>query len=323
MDKHRESEIAGFWEEYKTSGTEGLKSMVEERYYAFFLNTVPPGSGVVNDFKVERVELFVKDLGRIVFSLGRFRPWLAVKKDEASGRWRLTLDERRVLEKLTAGWVSEKIGNIRFHTTVPLTAEEMRKASVLVEKSNELEKIFGYSMPELDYYSSPDNAEIAARVIGETDKGAGNARYRMIKAVNCLEHTHELAHVFALEIGYVGPFIDEGLATAFGSSDLVPDGEKCEKIRVLLKTGIPYYLNGSNFFQAHLREENVYGLAQIVMRYWYEKFGIEKVKLLLRRGVKDPLRLKEIVEEVFEETETTSKNVQKILDNKCGTAGWK
>lgn len=315
MNKKQSKEIVKFWDEYKTSQTKELRNKVEKRYYAFFLNSLAPNSGIVKDIKLDRVELFEKNIGRIIFSIGKYKPWLVVKNK--ANQWKFTFDEKSVLEKLTTGWISEKIGKIRFHTQKPLTDGNKRNAAKLIDKFNELEKIFGYSIPVIDYYSSPDDAKISSNVIGETDKGAGNARYRIIKAVDRLDHTHELVHVFALEIGYVGPFIDEGIATTFGSKDLVSTKESCKKVATMLENGILFYLNGSNFLQAHIQGENVYGLSQTVMKYWHKKFGIKKIKMLLKKGIDDPLNIPKIIEEVFEKTDITKKNIKEILDNKC------
>ena len=200
MNKNQSKEIIKFWDEYKISGTKELRNKVEEKYYAFFLNSLTPNSNIVKDIKLDTVELFEKNMGRIIFSMGEYKPWLVVKKNETN-QWKFTFDEKSVLKKLTSGWKSEKIGKICFHTQKPLTHSNKREIAKLVDKFNELEKIFGYSIPVIDYYSSPDDAKISSNVIGETDKGAGNARYRIIKAVDRLDHTHELVHVFALEIG--------------------------------------------------------------------------------------------------------------------------
>lgn len=304
------------WARYIHSNGDSVRSLIDKRDYVFFVNAIPPGSRFAGEIKVKRTTVVLSQYGQIVVDLGGFTTWLAAKKEIPTGNWLLTLDEKPILDELTKEWAISEFAPLRYHTPKTLSVGQREEAVGFLEKVREYEKLFGYSIPAIDYYSCPEGP-LAESVIGEKEKGAGKARHRLIKAVDQLVHAHELAHVFALEIGFVGPFFDEGIATALGSRDLIADQKSCKNVKDLLKAGLDYYLKDENFVRAHIDGKNVYGLAQLAMQIWIKEHGFERIKDVLRAGVQSGGPIKPAIEKYLGPISRTEKAIKRIIEDRC------
>jgi hypothetical protein len=177
-------------------------------------------------------------------------------------------------------------------------------------------KVFGSAPPRVDFYVSTHD-EDHINVVSESNTGAGKSRFRVIKSVNELNHQHELAHVFALEFGFVHPFVDEGIATALGSRPFIASQDSCKEMTLVMKQGLPFYLASGNFSQAHSEKMNVYALAQWTMNYWIKRFGMQKIQTILLKGQDNPDGIVGVIENTLEPLSKTEKVVYSQIHEAC------
>ena len=50
--------IRDFWISYTQSTPQSISSKIEPKYYAFFVNSIRPGSEIVNSLKVKKIETY-------------------------------------------------------------------------------------------------------------------------------------------------------------------------------------------------------------------------------------------------------------------------
>lgn len=150
--------------------------------------------------------------------------------------------------------------------------------------------IIGYRIEPIHYYIAP-RGEITIKVIGEAGPGASKARYKVIKAVETVYHPHELVHVYAMQIGFVHPFIDEGIANAIGSKDKIKNLQNCKQFLKIAEKGYKYMLKPGIFTKLHLQGQPVYAYSQIVFRYWIETRGMKHIINLLKEAIQHPSKI--------------------------------
>lgn len=154
-------------------------------------------------------------------------------------------------------------------------------------------------------------------IVGESKQGAGKGRYRVIKAVNKVDHLHGMVHVLAMEIGLIKPYFDEGLATALEPGSRIETRKDCQKLKDIVNEWADF-LDGSTFNSSQMSQKiNVYGLAQVTMRYWLEKFGIESVKKVIAQTVRRPDSFRKHIEKYFGSSSDTAEAVKLKLEKMC------
>ncbi len=306
------------WVQYIESSPEAARSFVEPRFFASIYNGLPPKTELVRALKVDSTDEFDQYAKlNLSIELGgdTFRNWLAFKKNGA-GMWQLTLDEVPVLNELTKAWLITKIGKINYHTSADFPEEWRPEAEKLNATYDVYAKQFGYQPGIIDYYAarSPEEAD---QVVGEKDRGSGQARYKAIKAYDTPSHKHELVHVFAFELGAINPFFDEGLATSLGNNSLLTSKPVCDDVKSLLKDGVETYLDATKFRTAQRQHRNVYALAQQVVSYWIAQHGFDKIKNSLREGTKQPFSVNTILADHFGSFSNTTLQVTAKVNEIC------
>ncbi|WP_131838773.1 hypothetical protein [Acetobacteroides hydrogenigenes] len=299
------------WNSYKKCETvEEAKLFIDKRNFSSIYSFVQPESELISKFEPIKEDTFGNS-GRLFLKIYEFQTWIAFKKID--GRWVMTMDENELLEHLTASWIKTEIGGVIYVSSAPLSPEALKEAETFVRKNDELQKLFAINLPDFHYYYAKVGEE-ASNIVGEMNKGAGKARYRAIKSVECADHVHELVHIYAFEFGNGNPFVDEGVATTFGNSDMSQSPQKAAEVLALLNEGgYQKYLDGATFSRANLERKSVYALAQLTMTYWYKKFGMEKVKRLLQAECDATLDIKKYIEDNFEKADETNSNLAQFL----------
>ena len=302
------------WNSYlKCKSAAEATNFIEERNFSSIYSFVQPGSELVSQLEVVKEDVYGNS-GRLFFQIQGFQIWIAFKK--VNENWIMTMDENELLEKLTEKWIKTDIKGVVYVSSAPLSPEALKEADAFTKKNEELENIFGFKLPYFRYYYAKLGDE-AADIVGEMDKGAGKARYRAIKAVECADHIHELVHIYAFEIGNGNPFIDEGVATTFGNKDMTNTPKKATSVLELLNEGgYEKYLDGPTFSLANMERKKVYALAQLTMTYWHNKFGMEKVKKLLHAQQDSSIDIKSYIEKNFESAAETNNQLRQILNSK-------
>lgn len=284
------SSVKQAWLQYVESDANEARNYVDPKYYAFFLHTLPPRSGLAHSAKVGETQRFGRHSATLDIAIGDFETWIALK--EENGKWQLTLDENEILEFKTKNWLKNKFGKIEYVTSKPLSDEQKSAALEFAKSAEALEHKLGISIPSTRYYVAATPQE-AQSIVGQKQEHAGRGRYRSIKTFNRFDHLHEYVHVLAMEIGMVNPFFDEGLASAFEEGVRFKKRSDCEAALSKIDSVFLSLLDGAAFNQSKL---NTYGIAQATMRFWLKKFGIEKIKSVLRQSTKNPERFRTIIE---------------------------
>ena len=302
------------WSRYlKCKNAEEAGKFIEKRNFLTIYSFVQPGSELISKFEPMGEDVY-GNTGRLFLKIYDFQTWIAFKK--VDGSWIMTMDENELLEHLTASWIKTSIGGVTYVSSAPLSPEALKEADTFVRKNDELQNLFGITLPHFRYYYAKVGEE-ATNIVGEMHKGSGKARYRAIKSIECANHVHELVHIYAFEFGNNNPFIDEGVATTFGNSDMSQSPQKAAEVLALLNEGgYQKYLDGATFSRANLERKSVYALAQLTMTYWYKKFGMGKVKLLLQAECDATLDIKKYIEDNFEKAAETNSNLAQLLSGK-------
>jgi hypothetical protein len=124
-----------------------------------------------------------------------------------------------------------------------------------------------------------------------------------------------LAHVYALEVGLINPFIDEGMACALGSPSLVTTAAEKKDIANLINDGYQRFLDGVQFRKAHtVDRQNVYGLAQLTVRHWLKTYGISRLLGLLREATTSDAPIDYLVIKHLEPYSATNSAILRFLD---------
>jgi hypothetical protein len=258
---------------------EEARALVDDPLYAAALvDRLGPRKGLAQKTRVLSEERF-GDHGRVILDWEGTTRWVAMRKVEG-GAWRLTLDEKPVLDALTQGWHQEKVGTLVYHAPRALNEDELRQARELERRASELQQRLGTQLSRIDYYVVDEGPE-AAHVIGESFKGSAAARRKLIKAVGVVNHAHELVHVLALEAaGYSTPFLDEGLAAALGSRPQLESARDCERALALLRgAGLASLLDSDGFSAAGSVAQ---GLAQLTVQGWLERSSEQDMLEVIR-----------------------------------------
>jgi|GEM_PF-5212016 len=303
--------IRDLWEKYISCETlEEAKQYVESNSFGLYYYLLPPNSAFSKEVDFLSEEIF-QECGRLFLRVSGYKFWIPVKRNNK--KWVFTMDERSLLDELTKNWYKEKIGSIQYYSDHKMTQKERFHGHLLSDVVKYYEKLWGIKVNDIRYYLA-DEPENAVNIVDETNPGAGKSRYRTIKAVRTSFHSHELAHLFALEIGFVNPFIDEGIANYLGSEPKIRDIKDVEELLEYTNLGYEKFLNGAAFFNEHVKKrKNIYGLSQLVMKYWVEKFGFSKIKDLLRQGVVDPGKIEVLIPNVLEPFARTNCGIKEIL----------
>ena len=174
----------------------------------------------------------------------------------------------------------------------------------------------GITIPKVDYYVVDKPGDLAQKIVGQNLDGAGTARYGLIKAVGTLNHNHEIVHVLALEIAMLNQFFDEGLASAVADKSKFQPKKDCKDLNQLIGKGLKYLMTPGVFNSEMKSGKDIYAMAQMVSKYWVEKFGLNKVvKVLKEKAAKNtsPESLISIYLEPYPKTEKAIKsNLQKL-----------
>jgi hypothetical protein len=267
--------IVTAWKKYVEAEPSSAAEWIDERgFTAFFLNAIPPRSDFARQVVAVGEEHFGEH-GRVLLRVGTWDAWLVFRRGP-EGRYRLTMDEKPILDALTRGWRRTQVGPFTYHSPRTLTVKQKREAQEMTRTFARYQKLFGGGPKRVDYYLAPPGPE-AQRVTGESNPGAGQARVRLIRAVDTALHPHELVHVFALELaGFSTPFLDEGLATSLAGPPAFSE-KGCESARGLIAKSHTELLDGSRFSQAQRSGENVYGVARLAVDEWRAKHGLPSV----------------------------------------------
>lgn len=304
--------LARTWTAYVNSSPDEAVRHTEANIRGTLLSALPPGSDLARSIVPLREEVAGAH-GRLFVRIGTFETWFALARTQ--DRWKLTFDEAPLLQRVTPDWTLTELPPFVYHSSSPLSEEELIDARKMQAAAVELEEAFGFGVAPIQYYLAREGSE-ARDVVGEHARGAGKARVRMVKAVETAYHKHELVHVFALEIGLVNPFIDEGLACALGTPPLVTTGSDAAEIRGLLQNGYQVFLEGARFQKAHtVDRRNVYGLAQLVLRHWLSKQGMPRVLALLREAITSPRAVHDLVQKHLEPFDVTNAAVLESLQS--------
>jgi len=287
------------WTKYINSGPAEAELYIDSQFTAFFLNSLPPGAflktiGIVGT-------RYYGESAALDIQVDTFRSWLSFKKTDSG--WKLSLDENEILEHITSDWHKKHLSKFRFITRIPMTSEQISNAEQFVLEAESMEQKLNLSLSHVDYYVA-QTLEDAIMLVGEATPGAGKGRYRSIKTFNNFNHIHEYIHVLAMEIGLVNPFFDEGLATAFEKGTRFRSKIECLAAIQVLQTMSLF--DGDKFIEENIKGIiNVYGIAQITMRYWIEKFGINSIKAVLKKSVTSPRSFISIMESELEPRDQT------------------
>jgi len=309
------------WNEYtKTKTANEAKAFIEPADFGSIYGFVQPGSDLVNNMKPLSEEIYGQS-GRVFFKIYEFKIWIAFKKHNEN--WMMTMDENELLEHLTANWVKTQVGSLTYVSSSPLSAETLKETKLFTLENDRLSKEFGIKLNDFKYYYAKLGEE-AENIVGETDKGAGKARFRAIKAVETVSHVHELAHIYAFEFGSGNTFIDEGVATCFGNKNMTKKAKQAQAVLSLIEDcGYEKYLDSPTFAEANMKRKKVYALAQLTLTHWKNKYGMAKIKSLLT-AQKDPdINILKYIEDHFEEKEVTNKALREILENNIKEASAK
>jgi len=302
------------WNSYlKCKNEAEAKKFIDQRFFSTIYSFVQPGSELISKFEPVSEDIYGNS-GRIFLKIYDFQTWIAFKKID--GNWVMTMDENEVLEHLTSSWIKTTIGSVTYVSSSPLSAEALKEADTFAKKDSELQALFGIKLPDFRYYYAKLGDE-ASNIVGEMDKGAGKARYKAIKAIECADHVHELVHIYAFEFGSGNPFIDEGVATTFGNNDMSRTPKKANEVLALLNEGgYQKYLNPITFNDANLQRKNIYALTQLTMSYWIGKFGMEKIKMLLKAQGESGFDIAKYIEENLEKASDTNSALREIMSKK-------
>lgn len=303
------------WDDYIKSSPDEARKYVHSSYFTTFYNNIPPRSDFLTDLKLVKVDV-IDQTAALWFKVGEFQTWIAAEK--LDGNWVLTLDERKILKSLTNSWDKYSTGKITYYSRNPLSNLLRGKANDFSMEFTKLEEKLGIFVPGIDYYYALDGKQ-AMKIVGEQGKGHGKGRFRVVKAVETVEHLHEAVHVLAAEIGMVTPFFDEGLACSFEKDWRFKSKDDCESSRKLFsERGLRYLLEGANFNQMNMTTKyNVYGLAQATMRYWLDKFGVDAAKKIMTDSVEKPFNIAKVIENRFEKIEKSQEEVEARLLSIC------
>ncbi|WP_320052102.1 hypothetical protein [uncultured Acetobacteroides sp.] len=306
------------WNSYtKCKSADEAKAFINKRDFGSIYSFLQPGSELISKFSVVSEDVYGNS-GRIFLKIYDFQTWIAFKKIE--GNWVMTMDENELLEHLTATWLKTDINGVTYVSSSPLSPEALKEANTFAQKNGELQNKFGIKLPEFRYYYAKLGDE-AANIVGEKYKGSGKARYHAIKAVECADHIHELVHIYAGEFGMGNSFIDEGVANCFGNEDKSRSPKAAEEVLALLNDGgYQKYLDGPTFNEANLKRKNIYAFAQLTMTYWVGKFGIDKIKMLLKAECDSNLDIKKYIENNFEKADETNNALREILNKKISAS---
>ena len=301
------------WNEYtKTKTANEAKTFIEPADFGSIYGFVQPGSDLVNNMKPLSEEIYGQS-GRVFFKIYEFKIWIAFKKHNEN--WMMTMDENELLEHLTANWVKTQVGSVTYVSSSPLSAETLKETKLFTLENDRLSKEFGIKLNDFKYYYAKLGEE-AENIVGETDKGAGKARFRAIKAVETVSHVHELAHIYAYEFGNGNPFIDEGVATCFGNKNMTKKAKKAQAVLNLIENnGYEKYLNPPTFVEANMQRKDVYALAQLTLKYWKDKYGMTKIKCLITVQKNSEIDILKYIEDHFEKREITNSALREILKN--------
>ncbi len=302
------------WKKYiETTSMDEARSFIDPIDFSSIYNFVKPGSNIVKEMSAVSQEIYGNS-GRIFFKIYGFKIWMAFKK--INNNWVMTMDENELLEVLTSSWIKTKIKNVTYVSSSPLTEETLKEAEKFALENERLSKEFGIDLDNFKYYYALVGDE-AENIVSEFEKGAGKARYRAIKAVETVNHVHELVHIYAFEFGSGNTFIDEGIATALGNGNMIKKSITAQNVLEMIKNdGFEKYLDPPVFVEANMKRKDVYALAQLTMIYWKEKFGMEQIKQLLKVQKNTQINLVEYIEENFEKCEHTNLALRKILNER-------
>jgi hypothetical protein len=290
---------------------EEARKYCEDNALGLYYYSFQPGSEFSKTVKYVSSEIF-PDCARIFLDIGGWRCWVPLIRK--NGNWKLTMDERSLLEHLTVGWQRFSIGKVQYVSDERPSADNIREALKMNKCATRLEKIWGYKIEKFFFYIA-NCQENASNIIDEINPGAGKARFDTIKAVETAFHSHELVHLFALRIGFVNPFVDEGIANYLGSKPRIKDEDDIDELITLMESGYEQYLDGEQFFKEHvIRKANIYGLSQIVIGYWVKKFGFQRIIELLRKGVRKPGCMRNLIPTIIEPFKETNLQIMQILN---------
>ncbi len=301
------------WNDYtKTKTVAEAKAFIDPMHFASIYGFVQPGSDLISNMTAVSEEVY-GNCGRVFLKIFEFQTWIAFKK--LNGNWVMSMDENELLDHLTSNWLKTKVGSVTYVSSSPLSKETIKEAELFSLENDRLRKEFGIELNDFKYYYAQLGAE-AENVVGEMDKGAGKARYRAIKAVETVSHVHELAHIYAFEFGSGNPFIDEGVATTFGNKNMTKSAKKATHVLDLMgNDGYEKYLDPPTFVEANMKRKNVYALAQLTLKYWKEKYGMEKIKDLLAVQKNPEIDILNYIENHFEQRDITNQALREMLKN--------
>lgn len=305
------------WTQYvKSKSLKDSLDLIEDKYRGAFISTLPPSSPFTKKLIAEKSQVYRDHHAQIFISFEQNKSWLAMKKN--GNKWKLTLDEKDILEELTNSWFYTKVG--RFHVKSPkkLSNKDIKHYESLGLWANFLDEKFNNKIENIHIYNALDSNS-ANLILGSFEKGAGSARNKVIKSYLDSSHKHELIHVYSLELlGSAGPFLDEGLAS-FIANDIFFSDESTRKSSVkLINIDLSNWLD-AGFFMSENADNNIgYVIAQHTMKYWFAKFGFNRVFDLMKAVSVNPLKTKQLISEIIEPIELSEPKVKQLVQDSLG-----